>query len=73
MSTRGIDFLDQWMTEHLPDSASEDAVFISDLADQAMKAAAQAGIEPAEIAEETGSVFEVIFEAMQHRDPGLAA
>lgn len=38
---------------------------ITDLADQAMKAADKEGISADEISEEVGSVFEVILEAMQ--------
>ncbi|MBZ9677624.1 hypothetical protein [Mesorhizobium sp. ES1-1] len=60
------------MAEHLPATDSDDPVFISDLAGQAMKAAVQAGLDPNEIAEETDSVLEVIFEAMKNRAGGLA-
>ncbi|MER8376178.1 hypothetical protein [Mesorhizobium sp. M1406] len=34
MSTCGINFLDKWMAENLPGNATENPVFISDLADQ---------------------------------------
>lgn len=73
MSTRGINFLDKWMAEHLPDAMTDDPVAISDLADHAMQAAQKQGIACEEIAEEVGSVFEVILEAMQNRDGGIAA
>jgi len=71
MSTRGINFLDKWMAEHLPDVVTEDPVAISDLTDQAMEAADRDGVEVSEIYEEVGSVFEVIAQAMQHRDGSL--
>ncbi|RUZ19887.1 DUF768 domain-containing protein, partial [Mesorhizobium sp. M7A.F.Ca.US.007.01.2.1] len=32
MSTRGINFLDRWMAENLPDAMTDDPVAISDLA-----------------------------------------
>ena len=74
MTTRDIDFLQKWMAEHLPDAFTDDPAAISDLADQAMKAADREGISSAEIAEDVGSVFEVIADAMQHRedDSGIA-
>jgi hypothetical protein len=70
MSTRGLNFLDQWMAEQLPETATDDPVVISDLADKAMKAADRAGISTTEISEEVPSVFEVIAEAMDHREGG---
>ena len=70
MSTRGINFLDKWMAEHLPETATDDPILISDLADRAMKAADQAGIATSEISEEVPSVFEVIAEALDHREGG---
>lgn len=70
MSTRGVNFLDKWMAEQLPETATDDPIVISDLADQAMKAADKAGIRTSEISEEVPSVFEVIAEAMDHREGG---
>jgi hypothetical protein len=73
MSARGINFLDKWMAVHLPDvlvDDMDDAVAISDLADQAMKAADREGISSDEISDEVGSVFEVILEAMKNRAGG---
>jgi hypothetical protein len=70
MSTRGINFLVNWLAEHLPETASDDPVVISDLADQVMKAADKAGIPTTEITEEVPSVFEVVAEALDHREGG---
>jgi hypothetical protein len=67
MSTRGVDFLDRWMAEHQPDAMTDDPAAITDLADQAMRAADREGITSNEVSEDVGSVFEVIMEAMQHR------
>jgi len=72
MSSRGINFLDKWMADHLPNAMTDDPAAINDLVDQAMEAAHRQGIEVAEIYEEVGSVYEVIFEAMQHREGSLA-
>ena len=72
MSTRGTNFFDRWMAEHLPGAGTDDPAALSDLTDQAMEAAHREGIEVAEIYEEVGSVFEVIAEAMRHREASLA-
>ncbi|RUX02652.1 DUF768 domain-containing protein [Mesorhizobium sp. M8A.F.Ca.ET.059.01.1.1] len=72
MSTRGINFLHEWMSDHLPNAMTDDAVAVSDLADEALKAANKRGISADEITEEVGSVFEMIFEAMQNREGSLA-
>ncbi|MER9405320.1 hypothetical protein NKI36_14860 [Mesorhizobium caraganae] len=70
MSARGINFLDKWMAEHLPNVITDDPGAITDLADQAMKAAEKEGISANEISDEVGSVFEVILEAMKNRAGG---
>lgn len=71
MSRRGIDFFDKWMAEHLPNVLTDDPVAVSDLADEMMKAAGREGIAASEIDEEVDSVFEVIFEALRHREGSL--
>jgi hypothetical protein len=59
------------MAEHLPEVVTDDPAAISDLTDEAMEAADREGIEVSEIYEEVGSVFEVIAQAMRHRDGSL--
>ncbi|RUW55030.1 DUF768 domain-containing protein [Mesorhizobium sp. M1A.F.Ca.ET.072.01.1.1] len=73
MSTRGINFLDRWMAEHLPNAITDDPMAIVYLVDEAMNAAEAEGIDPDEISQEVGSLFEVILQAMQNREGGLAA
>ncbi|MDX8492565.1 hypothetical protein RFN29_13365 [Mesorhizobium sp. VK22B] len=72
MSTRGINFLDRWMAEHLPNAMTDDPAAISDLVGQMLRAAKREGIDRDEINEEVDSVFEVIFYAMQHREGSRA-
>lgn len=67
MSARGINFLNEWLDGNLLAATVGDPIGASDLADQMMKAANEAGIGADEINEEVFSVFEVIFEAMHHR------
>ncbi|WP_246674638.1 hypothetical protein [Mesorhizobium sp. B4-1-3] len=59
------------MAEHLPNLLTDDPVAVADLADEMMKAAVREGIAASEINEEVDSVFEVIFEALQHREGSL--
>ncbi|RUW14579.1 DUF768 domain-containing protein [Mesorhizobium sp. M1A.F.Ca.IN.020.06.1.1] len=72
MTTRGINFLDRWMADHLPNAITDDSMAIVYLVEEALKAAEREGISPDEISEEVGTVFEVILEAMQNREGGLA-
>lgn len=58
------------MAEHLPDAVTDDPGAVTDLADQAVRAAEKEGISADEISEEVGSVFEIILEAMQSREGG---
>ncbi|WP_292870662.1 hypothetical protein [Mesorhizobium sp.] len=44
----------------------------SDLADQLLASAEQSGIGADEVSEEVDSLFEVVFEAMQHQTGGFA-
>ncbi|QKC98273.1 DUF768 domain-containing protein [Mesorhizobium sp. NZP2298] len=60
MNTRGIDFLDKWMAEELPETATNDPMAIGVLADRAMEAAHKKGIASTEISEEVPSGFEVM-------------
>lgn len=72
MSTRGVNFLDNWMAEHLPNAITDDPMAIIYLTEEAIKAAEREGIPPEQITEEVGSVFDVILQAMQHRDGSRA-
>ncbi|PTE12112.1 DUF768 domain-containing protein [Mesorhizobium helmanticense] len=71
MSARGINFFDKWMAEHLPKAMTSDPFAIRGLADQALKAAEESGIKTHEIEEEVGNVFDVIYDAMLHREGGM--
>ena len=61
LSARGINFIEKWMAEHLPNAMTDDPVAVSDLADQLMKAAEREGISADEINDEV-DVFEAVFE-----------
>ncbi|RWG24445.1 MAG: DUF768 domain-containing protein, partial [Mesorhizobium sp.] len=48
MSTRGKNFLDKWMAEHVPNATTDDPLAIIYLSDAAMEAAGREGISPEE-------------------------
>ncbi|WP_027163386.1 DUF768 domain-containing protein [Mesorhizobium sp. WSM1293] len=72
MTARGRNFLSDWIASHLPVTTTGDPIAASDLADQMMDAARDAGIKPTEIYEEVWSVSEVMFEAIRKRPRRLA-
>ena len=73
MSTRGADFLYRWISEHMPEGPIDDPfLVITDMADQALRAADVQGISSQEIDEEIGSVYDAIIHAIHHREGGLA-
>lgn len=57
----------------MPEGSIDDpGRLVTDLADQAMRAADAEGIPIQEIDEEIGSVYEAIIHAVEHREGGLA-
>ncbi|WP_245479215.1 MULTISPECIES: hypothetical protein [unclassified Mesorhizobium] len=61
------------MADHLPNAITDDTMAILYLVEEALEAAEREGIRPEEITDEVGSLFEVILDAMQNREGGLAA
>ena len=71
MSTRGIDFLDQWIAENIPETADADAVSLSELTNKLFADAKALGIKREEIDEEVVSLYRVLVDAVVHFDPGI--
>jgi hypothetical protein len=72
MSTRGINFVDQWLANNLPETASSDIISVNQLTRDLFSEADEVGISSTEIEEDLGSVYQVIFMAIVHQDAGLA-
>ena len=72
MSTRGTDFLDKWISKHVPKTAGADIISVADLTEKFFADAKAAGISSNEIEEDTGSVYEAILDAIVHHEHGLA-
>ena len=72
MSTRGTDFLYQWISANVPETIGADIISVAELTQKLFADAKAIGISSVEIEEETGSVYEAILDAIVHHDAGLA-
>jgi hypothetical protein len=72
MSAHGTNFLHQWLTNNLPETAGKDVVSVAELTRKLFADARRQGISSAEIGEDNGSVYDVIVDAIVHHDAGLA-
>ncbi|BAV50983.1 hypothetical protein MesoLj113a_64970 [Mesorhizobium sp. 113-1-2] len=71
MSTRGIDFLDQWIANNVPETAKADVISVDELTHKLIADAKAIGIKRGEIDEEVDSLYRTILDAIVHYDPGL--
>ncbi|AZO56468.1 MULTISPECIES: DUF768 domain-containing protein [unclassified Mesorhizobium] len=72
MSARGIDFLHQWISNNVPETAGADVISVAELTQKLFADAKVVGISSVEIEEDTGSVYEAMLDAIVHHDAGLA-
>ncbi|AZO54882.1 DUF768 domain-containing protein [Mesorhizobium sp. M8A.F.Ca.ET.057.01.1.1] len=72
MSARGINFLDQWIQNNVPENAKADAVSIHDLTHKLFSDAKAVGIRRDEIDDEVDSLYRTLVDWIVHsHDPGL--
>ncbi|PBB23930.1 MULTISPECIES: DUF768 domain-containing protein [unclassified Mesorhizobium] len=72
MSTRGINFLDQWLANNVPETTKADVIFVDELTHKMIADAKVLGIKRSEIDEEVDdSLSQMILDAIVHYDPGL--
>lgn len=71
MSTRGINFLHQWIHNNVPQTAMADVVSIDELTHKLFSDAKAVGIKRAEIDEEVESLYRTLLDWIVHFDPGL--
>ncbi|TIW75092.1 MAG: DUF768 domain-containing protein, partial [Mesorhizobium sp.] len=55
-----------------PDTVGADVISVAELTQKVFADAKSVGISSTEIEEDTGSVYEVILDAIVHHDPGIA-
>ncbi|MBZ9776835.1 hypothetical protein [Mesorhizobium sp. CO1-1-8] len=71
MSTRGINFLDQWIANNVPETAKADVISVDELTHKLIAAAKALGIKRIEIDEEVDRLYRTIIDAIVHFDPGV--
>ena len=72
MSTRGTNFLYEWISTNVPKTTDADVISVADLTQKLFADAKAAGIMSSEIEEDTGSAYEAILDAIVHHEPRLA-
>ncbi|MBZ9725831.1 DUF768 domain-containing protein [Mesorhizobium sp. B2-7-3] len=72
MSTRGTNFLDQWIRSNVPTTVGADVISVAELTQKLFADAKTLGISSTEIEEDTGSVYETVLDAIVHHNAGLA-
>ncbi|SDA91592.1 DUF768 domain-containing protein [Mesorhizobium qingshengii] len=71
MSTRGINFLDQWLANNVPETTKADVISVDELTHKLIADAKALGIKRGEIDEEVDSLYRAILDAIVHYDSGL--
>ncbi|MGX5829944.1 DUF768 domain-containing protein [Mesorhizobium sp. 43Arga] len=71
MSTRGINFLDQWIANNVSVTARADVISVDELTHELLADAKALGIKRGEIDEEVDSLYRTILDAIVHFDPGM--
>ena len=71
MSTRGINFLDQWLANNVPETTKADVISVDELTHKLIADAKSLGIKRVEIDEEVDGLYRTILDAIVHYDPGL--
>lgn len=72
MSTRGINFLDRWIANNIPETATADAVSVSEITHRLFADAKALGIKRQVIDEEVSSLYRTLVDAIVHFDPGVS-
>ena len=71
MSARGINFLDRWLANNVPETTKADVISVDELTHKLIADAKALGIKRLEIDEEVDSLYRTILDAIVHFDPGL--
>ena len=70
MSTRGTNFLHEWIANNLDRVESADIISVADLVQKLFADAKAAGIASTELEEDGGSIYQVVLEAILYRSGG---
>ncbi|MBM2712718.1 DUF768 domain-containing protein [Mesorhizobium caraganae] len=72
MSTRGTNFLHEWLSGNVPETVGADIISVAELTQKLFADAKAFGINCVEIEEDSGSVYEAILDAIVHHNAGMA-
>ncbi|PBB89586.1 hypothetical protein CK215_26450 [Mesorhizobium sp. WSM3864] len=70
MSTRGTNFLHQWLANNQAGMMSADVLSIAELIQELLADAKSLGISSTELEEDTGSIYQAILDAIVHHEGG---
>jgi hypothetical protein len=71
MSTRGTNFLHEWLRDNLATISGADVISVAEAIQKMFRDAKRLGIGSEEIEEETGSVYQTVLDAIVHYIPEL--
>ena len=71
MSTRGINFLDRWLANNVPETTKADVISVDEFTHKLIADAKSIGIKRDEIDEEVDSLYRTILDAIVHYESGL--
>ncbi|MFC3326184.1 DUF768 domain-containing protein [Mesorhizobium cantuariense] len=71
MSARGLNFVDQWIANNIPESTKADVISVDELTHKLFADAKAIGIKREEISEEVDSLYRTILDAIVHYDAGV--
>lgn len=71
MSTRGVNFLYEWLSQNVPETTKADVISVDDLTNKLVADAKARGIMRQEIDEEVDSLYRTILDAIVHYDVGM--
>lgn len=71
MSTRGINFLDRWITNNVPETTKADVISADGLAHELIADAKALGIKREEIDQEVDRLYRTILDAIVHYGVGM--
>lgn len=71
MSTRGVNFLYEWLSQNVPETTKADVISVDELTNKLVADAKTLGINRQEIDEEVDSLYRTILDAIVHYDVGM--
>ncbi|WP_051371407.1 DUF768 domain-containing protein [Mesorhizobium loti] len=71
MTTRGLNFLHEWISNNVPETATADVVSVDELTHKLIADAKAVVIRRDEIDDEVDSIYRTLVDAIVHFDPGL--